>query len=418
MTEISPIDNRYGSEEMREVWTPQNRLDTMVQAEVALMKAQASLGGIIPYAEVHPPKPVIRAEVEFLESKYGHEIVALVAWLEKKTKYRFWHFGATSSDIVDTGMALQFKQAGGILNTRFADLIILAKEKAKRYADLPCLGRTHGQAAVPMTFGHKFAIWADILSRTHFRLINALSQVEIAKMSGAVGNYAIIGGPTVEELVAEELHLHPSKYSTQIVPRDRLANLVCQLGIASSVAELVANELRNLSRYEISEVGEPWTERVGSSTMVQKRNPIKLEKICGLARVVRGHVGTMLENIVTDNERDLRNSSVERVVVPEVFLLVDEQLRTLVSVLKGLEVYTENMADNLVHGGDSIFAEAVLAREIKDGQGRMESYEVLRTMLDNGEFEVSEHDRSKFGRLYREASKGVVDRLVEEYEGK
>lgn len=417
MTEISPIDNRYGSEEMREVWTQQNRLKQMVRAEVELMKAQADLR-LIPYTTVYPPEPVIRAEVDYLESRYGHEIVALVAWLEKRTGYKYWHFGATSSDIVDTGMALQFQQAGNILNRRFADLIILTKEKAKKYADLSCLGRTHGQAAVPMTFGHKFAVWADVLSRTYFRLLNALNQVQVAKMSGAVGNYAIIGGPAVEEAVAYKLELSPSKYSTQIVPRDRLANLVCQLGIASSVAELIANELRNLSRYEISEVGEPWTERAGSSTMVQKRNPIKLEKICGLARVVRGHVGTMLENIVTDNERDLRNSSVERVVIPEVFLLVDEQLRTLVSVLNGLEVYTEIMADNLTHGGDSIFSEAVLAREIKNGEGRMESYEVLRTMLDNGEFEVSEHDRSKFGKLYREASKGVVDRLVEEYEGK
>ncbi len=411
MTEVSPIDNRYGSEEMRTIWTPQNRLESMVRAEVALMKAQADLN-LIHHTIVYPPKPVRREEVEVLEKEYGHEVVALIAWLERETGYCYWHFGATSSDIVDTTNSVIMRQAGDIITQRQTEVLQILQDTARTYFDTPCLGRTHGQAAVPMTFGHKFTVFYSMMERSWNALADALTDACVAKMSGAVGNYAMIGGPEIERLVAAELYLKPAQFSTQIFPRDAMARVVTELGILSSVAEHIANEIRNLSRTEIGEVSEPST-RAGSSTMVQKHNPIKCEKVCGLARVVRGHVLAMLENVVSDHERDLRNSSVERVVLPEIFMLVDEQLGTLINVLKGLEVNTEVMDSNLGLGSDdTIFAEAVLLDEVRKGTMRMVAYKQIQAALDcDGGLWIYPSKRDEYAKKYLDGSMKLVEKM-------
>jgi adenylosuccinate lyase len=378
-TGTSPIDDRYGTDTMRCIWDGTGRCRTMGKVEYTLMLAQSGQKIIPRYTK---PFPIINVgPVRDLEKEYGHEVVGLVAWLEKETGYPYWHFGVTSSDIVDTAVSVQIREASDIIDNDLVHLMAAVQNTAKKYAETACLGRTHGQAAVPMTFGHKFAVFYSSLDRCRDAFADAVQEACVAKISGAVGNYAWTGGEYVERIVATLLSLRPARFSTQIFPRDAMARVVTEIGILSSVLENIANEVRNLSRTGIEEVFEPRNEKAGSSTMVQKRNPIKSEKVCGLARVIRGHVSAMLENIVSDHERDLRNSSVERMILPEIFLLLEEQLLTLGTVISGLQIDVNRMLKNLEV--DNIYAESLLIKSIRDGVKRMKAYEEIKSVIDN-----------------------------------
>jgi adenylosuccinate lyase len=294
------------------------------------------------------------------------------------------HFGATSNDILDTALALQLKQAIYLIRSRLISLTRAIIERGRDALDLICLGRTHGMAALPMPFGFKFAVWASIMKNNLERLSSVESRVVRGKISGAIGTMASFYGKgrEIQSLVMKELGLKEGEISTQIVPRDSLAELISTLALISSTLELMANEIRNLQRTEIGEVEEPFRKerQVGSSTMPHKRNPIRSEKVCGLARIMRGLSVAALENIVLEHERDLSNSSVERIIVPEAFLILDEQLRTLEYVIKNLVLKEEAMKKNLERAGDLIMAERIMLELARRQMGRQKAHELVRKL--------------------------------------
>jgi len=386
---IHPIEYRYGSPEMRKVFSRESWLEKMLKVEAALVQAYADVGEIpedaARYISERASTSYVSVEaVDRIEREIGHEIMAVVkALAEVSEPYGgFIHMGATSNDITDSVLALQLKEAIKIVRKDLAELAGVLVGKAETYKDTVCLGRTHGIAALPMPFGFKFAVWASEVTRHIKRLSQCEDRVCVGKMSGAVGTMAGFGPNAlrIQETVMERLGIRPATIATQVVPRDGLAEFITLLGVIASTLDKIANEVRNLQRTEIREVEEPFREerQVGSSSMPHKRNPEKSEKVCGLARVIRGFTVTALENIVLEHERDLTNSSCERVMVPEVCILLDEQLKTILKVLKGLIVYPENMVKNLKATRGLIMSEAITLTLAKKGPGRQWAHEVVR----------------------------------------
>ena len=413
---VHPIEYRYGSEEMRKIFDISTRYILMAKVEAALAKAEAKVG-LIPeeaakcIAEVVENNKISPERVLELEKVTQHETMALVlAIAEQAGPYgEYVHFGATSNDILDTALALQLKQAISLVERGLVSLTRAIIEKGRKTLDLVCLGRTHGMAALPMPFGFKFAVWAWIMKNNIERLNSVKSRAVRGKMSGAIGTMASFYGKgrEIQSLVMQELGLEEAEISTQIVPRDSLAELVVTLALISSTLELIANEIRNLQRTEISEVEEPFRRRkqVGSSTMPHKRNPIRSEKVCGLARIMRGLSIAALENIVLEHERDLTNSSVERIMIPEAFLIIDEQLRSLEYVISNLVIKREAMRRNLENAGDLIMAERVMLELARRKMGRQRAHELIRRLS----MRAIEENRSLFDVLLEE--KEVLDKI-------
>jgi len=379
---------RYGSEEMRRIFTKENWLQKMLDIEAALAKAHAEVGNIPREAAEYiaskaSTKYVTLQKISEIEREIHHETMAVVkALADECGDYGgYVHLGATSNDILDTAMALQLKDALKIVKKDLIELAEIMIEKAETYKNTICLGRTHGIAAIVMPFGFKFTVWLDEIKRHLERLEENTKRDIVGKMSGAVGTMAALGekGIEIQKLVMKYLGLKEAEITTQIVSRDRLAEIICLISMIASTLDKIANEIRNLQRTEIREVEEPFTTRqVGSSTMPHKRNPIRSEKVCGLAKVIRGYAVTALENIVLEHERDLTNSSCERIMIPEIFLLLDEQLKTLKKVLKGLVVYPENMKRNIEATKGLIMSEAVMIAMVKKGANRQWAHEVIR----------------------------------------
>lgn len=386
---IHPIEYRYGSEEMRGVFRRDSRLGKMLMVEAVLAKAHAAVGDI-PFeaakliGERASVKYVKLDRVGEIEREIVHETMAVVkALAEASEPYGgYVHIGATSNDVLDCVQALQLKEALHIIEGDLREISLILVDKAEEYKDLVCLGRTHGMASLPMPFGFKFAVWASEFRRHLERLRGCRGRVCVGKMSGAVGTMAGLGPRAfeIQGFVMRELGIEASEISTQIVPRDGLAEFICLMALISSTLDKVANEIRNLQRSEIGEVEEPFRRegQVGSSTMPHKINPEKCERICGLARVVRSLALASLENVVLEHERDLTNSSCERVVIPEVCLLVDEQLKAMKHVLKGLKVYPENMRRNIEGAKGLIMSEAVMLSLVAKGVDRQLAHELVR----------------------------------------
>ena len=386
---VHPIEYRYGSPEMRKIFEIENRYRLMLQVEAALAKAEAEVGLIPPEAAeaidrtVREGKVSLERIVEF-ERQVRHETMAVVLALSEAVGPlgEYVHFGVTSNDILDTVMALQIKQAVKILRRKLAQLLIEVVRRGRETINLVALGRTHGVAALPIPFGFKFAVWSSILLRDLERLDSAADRAARGKISGAVGTMAGLGGKgrIIQERVMSMLGLKAAEISTQVVPRDSLAELIVTLALISSTLDLAANEVRNLQRTEIGEVEEPFdvSRQVGSSTMPHKRNPILSEKVCGLARVMRGIAVAALENIVLEHERDLTNSSVERIIIPEAFLLLDEQIDIMIRVVSGLKIHPEAMRANLERLRGLIMAERVMLELAARGMGRQRAHELIR----------------------------------------
>ena len=360
----------------------------MLEVEAALAKALADVRAV-PRADAN--KIARKASTKYvkvdrilqLEREVGHETMALVLALAGACGEagRYVHFGATSNDILDTAMALQVRDALAILERNLRRLLGIVLKQATKYKNTIMVGRTHGQHAVPTTLGLKFAIWASELARHLGRLEELKPRVLVGKMSGAVGTGAAWGakGPRVQELVMERLGLTPAAASSQILQRDRFAELVSFIGLLACTLDKMAREVRNLQRTEIGELEEPFAARqIGSSTMPHKRNPIRCEKVCGLARVLRANVQAGFENVVLEHERDLTNSACERVLLPECFLLIDEMTRTMCGVLEGLIVHPERMRRNLELTRGLNMAEAVMIELTKRGMSRQLAHAVLR----------------------------------------
>jgi len=386
---IHPIEYRYGSAEMRAVFDRSSWLEKMLRVEAALAEAHAEVGDIPVEAaraisENASLKHVTLEAVARYEKEIGHEVMCVVKALSDASG-RFGgyvHLGATSADITDSVLALQVKEALSIIRKDLMELTSLLAQSAERYRDTVCLGRTHGVAAIPMPFGFKFAVWASEAKRHLERLNEAEPRICRGKMSGAIGTMAGLGKNAfkVQELTMGKLGIRASEISTQVVPRDGLAEFIGLLCLVSSYLDKIANEVRNLQRTEIREVEEPFEERsqVGSSTMPHKRNPEKCEKVCGLARTIRGYARTALENTVLEHERDLTNSSCERVMVPEACILLDEQLKTMLKVMRGLIVYPENMLRNIEGTRGLAMSEAAMLALAAKGPGRQWAHELTR----------------------------------------
>ncbi|MEM4575986.1 MAG: adenylosuccinate lyase [Candidatus Nezhaarchaeales archaeon] len=388
---ILPIDSgRYGSEEMRKIFTEEYRLQKLLDVEAALAMANAKLG-LIPReaAEVIVQKANVNyvklERVKEVESKIKHDIMAVVEVLaEACGEYGgYVHVGATSYDIVDTATALQIKEAIAIIDKRLRDLCTLLCDLALKYKDLVMVGRTHGQHALPITLGFKFAVWASEFARHVERLREAKNRVLVGKMSGAVGTMAgFMGkGLEVQEEVMRILDLKPATISTQILQRDRLAELICLFAIIASSLDKIATEIRNLQRPEIMELAEGFeAEQVGSSTMPHKQNPIDCENVSSLAKLMRSLVIPALENIPLWHERDLTNSANERFIIPESCILLDEMLRRTIKVLKSLRIYPENMKKNLEVTKGRIMSEAVMIALTMKGMSRQDAHKLLREL--------------------------------------
>jgi adenylosuccinate lyase len=396
---ILPIDTgRYGTPEMRRVFEEENRVQKMLDVEAALAWAHAEVGDISRKdAEKIMASALLKhvklSRIKEIEREIKHDIAALVRALAEACgpSGACVHLGATSYDIVDTANALQLKDALELIEKRLSDFEKVLMGKALQYKETLMIGRTHGQHALPITLGFKFAVWMREVSRHIERLRQCREHVLVGKMSGAVGTQAGLGphAMKIQELVMQRLGLKVADISTQIVQRDRHAELVCLLAIIASSLDNFATEIRELQRPEIAELAESFEaeKQVGSSTMPHKRNPETCERICGLAKVVRGLVVPALENVVTWHERDLTQSSAERFIIPEACILVDYMLFLMNNVMTNLRVDEQHMLENIELTKGRGMSEAVMIALAKKGMDRQEAHELLRKLTIKSEVE-------------------------------
>lgn len=389
---ILPIDTgRYGTPEMLRVFEEENYIQKMLDVEAALAWAQSEVGEIPKEAaekimEMASTKYVKVSRIKEIEREIKHDVMALVRALAEVCgpSGAYVHLGITSYDVVDTARALQLRDALDIIEQRLNDLELVLLNLAERYKNTIMIGRTHGQHALPITFGLKMAVWMREISRHIQRLRECRKRVLVGKITGAVGTQAGLGpyALKIQELVMKRLGLQPAEVTTQIIQRDRHAELICLLAIIASTLDKFATEIRELQRTEIAEVFEPFEARrqVGSSTMPHKRNPEICERICGLAKVVRGLVIPALENIPTWHERDLTQSSSERFIIPEACILVDYMLHLMIWVLSNLEVDEERMRKNIDLTEGRALSEAVMIALVRKGMSRQEAHEILRQL--------------------------------------
>jgi adenylosuccinate lyase len=389
---ILPIDTgRYGSPEMLKIFDEENRLQKMLDVEAALAWAHSQVGNI---PEKDAKKIIDKASTKYvklsrvkeIENEIRHDVMALVRALAEVcgSSGEYVHLGATSSDMLDTATALQLKEAVNLIEERLNELESVLLSRTEKHKMSIMMGRSHGQHALPTTFGFKAAVWTREVSRHIQRLRDCKERLLAGKMSGAVGTQAGLGPKALEiqELVMKRLGIGASDISTQIVQRDRYAELTCTLAILASTLDNIASEIRELQRPEIAEAFEAFEQKkqVGSSTMPHKRNPMISERICGLAKILRSLVSPALENVPTWHERDLTQSSCERFVIPEECILIDYILILMIKVLKGLEVDETRMRENMEITQGRMMSEAVMLALAKKGLGRQNAHELTRQL--------------------------------------
>ena len=380
---------RYSRPRMKKIWSEENKFDNWLKVELAVCEAWTKLGKIPPGAmtRIRKARYDTARIAEFLQITH-HDMTAFLNSVSESLgkESRFIHLGLTSSDIMDTALSLQLKQAAGILVKDISELISALEDKALEHQYTIMMGRTHGVHAEPTTFGLKMALWVEEMKRNARRLEDAAEMVSVGKISGAVGTYATVP-PEVEEIACHKLGLTPAPISSQIIQRDRHAQFVTTLAIIASSLEKFATEIRSLQRTEIQEVEEPFAAgQTGSSAMPHKRNPELCERLCGLARLIRGFALTSLENIALWHERDISHSSTERITLPDSCLALDYMLSTFTSVMTGLKVYPENMLRNLELTRGLIFSQRILLALIDQGVKRKEAYEMVqRNAMKAGE---------------------------------
>ena len=372
---------RYSRPEMKKIWSEENKFDKWLQVEIAVCEAWAEIG-VIPKETIPKIKSAsykLERIGEILKVTH-HDMTAFLQAVSETLgeESRFIHFGLTSSDVMDTALGLQLKEATRLLAEDISRLITVLEDKAIEYKTTPMIGRTHGVHAEPITFGLKLALWAQEMKRNAARLAEAERMISVGKISGAVGTYATVP-PQVEEIACAKLGLTPDPVSSQIIQRDRHAHFVTTLAIIAGSLEKFATEIRHLQRTEVLEAEEPFAAgQTGSSAMPHKRNPELCERICGLARLVRGYALTALENIALWHERDISHSSTERIILPDACLVVDYVLNIFTSIMQGLQVYPENMRRNLELTQGLVFSQRVLLALIDKGLTRQQAYELVQ----------------------------------------
>jgi adenylosuccinate lyase len=368
---------------MATVWSEETKFEHWLEIEVLVAEAWARLG-VVPdedSREIRERASFDAERVRDVERVTRHDVAAFVQVVAESVgpAGRWVHFGLTSSDVLDTGLALQLRDACDLVLERFERLLGVTKRLALAHRDTVMAGRTHGVVAEPTSLGHKVALWAFELDRDRERLRRAREAVSVGAISGAVGTYAQVD-PRVEEEVCARLGLRPAEASSQIVARDRHAELMGALAITASTLDAIATELRHLARTEVREVQEPFVQgQKGSSAMPHKRNPVRCERVSGLARVVRSNLLAALENQVLWHERDISHSSAERVILPDSAIVVDFMLVETTEVLDGLEVYPERMRENLLVGDGVAYSQNVLLALVEAGMPRDDAYAIVQS---------------------------------------
>jgi len=370
---------RYTHQEMGRLWSDQHRYETWLQVESAAADAMAR-AGIVPAEaarDIRARGGFDIARIEEIEQVTQHDVIAFTTAVAEQVgpSARWMHFGMTSSDVIDTAQALQMRAACDLILDDLDVLMAAVRARALEHQRTPMIGRTHGVHAEPMTFGLKLALWHAELARGVERVRRAREVVSVGKLSGAVGTFAHLP-PAVEEDVCRTLGLRPAPVASQVIQRDRHAELLMALAITASSLEKFALEVRGLQKTEIGEVEEPFAKgQKGSSAMPHKRNPIACEQIVGLARLLRGNAHAALENNALWHERDISHSSVERVVLPDSFIALDHMLRRFTRVVSGMVVYPERMRENLERSRGVVFSGTVLLELARRGVSREQAYE-------------------------------------------
>jgi len=389
---ILPIDTgRYGTPEMLKIFDEETRTQKLLDVEAALAMAHAEVGNIPKkdaekIAEMASTKYVKVERVKAIEKEIKHDIMSLVRALTEQCgeSGAYVHFGATSYDIVDTANALQLKDAIAVLERRLTEFKSILQKQAGIYKETVMIGRTHGQHALPITLGFKFAVWGYEVNRHLQRLDECKKRVVAGKISGAVGTQAGLGehAPEIQEIVMKRLGINAAEISTQIVQRDRYAELISIYAMIATSLEHFTTEIRELQRPEIAELFESFEakKQVGSSTMPHKQNPETCERVCGLARIVRSLELPALEDMVTWHERDLTQSSTERFVLPESSILLDYILSLTVNIVANLRVDSQRMIANLSITEGRSMAESVMIALVRQGVNRQEAHELLRQL--------------------------------------
>jgi len=372
---------RYSRRQMKKVWSDENKFNKWLEVEIAVCEAWAE-SGVIP-REAVPKIKLARVNIKRMEEilkETHHDVTAFLGSVSESLgdESRFVHLGLTSSDVIDTALSLQLVEATEILNQDIKELISVLAGKAIEHKFTLMIGRTHGVHAEPISFGLKVALWIEEMKRNRLRLTEARRAIAVGKISGAVGTYATLS-PEVEEKACARLGLTPAPVSSQILQRDRHAQFITSLAIISSSLEKFATEIRGLQRTEVREVEEPFEAgQTGSSAMPHKRNPELCERICGLARLVRGYAVTSMENIALWHERDISHSSTERIILPDSCLIVDYCLALFTSIMRGLQIYRQRMKQNIKLTKGLIFSQRVMLALIDKGLSRQKAYELVQ----------------------------------------
>ncbi len=363
---------------MKQVWSDGAKYEKWLKVELAVMEAYEE-AGIVPAGSTSLARQnsfIDTGEISKVEEETGHDLIAFIKVATSKMgdEARYFHYGLTSSDIVDTALSLSIREATDHILFKLTELMESSMKIAIKYKYTPIIGRTHGVHAEPTTFGLKVLNWYDELSRGRERIFFEKDLISTGKISGAVGNYANVP-PEIEKVACEKLGLHPAKISTQVLPRDLHATYITTLAIVAGGFERIATEIRNLQRTEIREIQEPFAQtQRGSSAMPHKKNPIICERITGISRLLRGYALSAMEDISLWHERDISHSSVERVIFPDATSLFYYSADLLKKVIDGLSVYPERMEKNIYITGGLVFSEKILLKLIENGMSREEAY--------------------------------------------
>ncbi|HEX9779615.1 MAG TPA: adenylosuccinate lyase [bacterium] len=378
---------RYTLPAMGALWSEEHRLRVMLDVELLVLDAQAKRG-LVPRAAVAAIRRKARlnlARIAQRESRTQHDVIAFIEHLEEQVgpHGRYLHFGLTSSDVLDTALAAQLRDASTLLIAGVRDLLGALRQQARRYRDTLIIGRTHGVHAEPTTFGLKLAVFYDEFRRHLARLERAREEISVGKISGAVGTFANVE-PGIERDVCRRLGLKPAPISTQIIQRDLHASYVSALALVGASLEQLAVEIRHLQRTEVGEVEEPFgAGQKGSSAMPHKKNPIICERVAGMARLLRGYVVAAMENVALWHERDISHSSVERVILPDATIALDYMLQQMTRVIRGLVVHPDRMRQNLESTHGVVYSGQVLLALMRKGLSRTQAYELVqRCALD------------------------------------
>jgi adenylosuccinate lyase len=388
---------RYTHPDMGRIWSDQRRFETWLQVELAAADAMAE-AGIVPAEaarELREKAAFDVARIEEIEKTTQHDVIAFTTAVAERVgpAARWLHFGLTSSDVIDTAQALQMREACDLILKDLDGLLAAVRDRAFEHRRTPMIGRTHGVHAEPITFGLKLAIWYAELGRDAERIRRARESIGVGKLSGAVGTFAHLP-PSIEAAVCRRLGLEPSPVASQVIQRDRHAELLAALAICAASLETFALEVRGLQKTEIGEVEEPFAKgQKGSSAMPHKRNPIGCEQIVGLARLLRANAHASMENIALWHERDISHSSVERVILPDSFIALDHMLRRFTRIVAGMVVYPDRMRENLQRSRGIVFSGTVLLELAKKGASREQAYEwvqrnAMRSFAEAADFKA------------------------------